>query len=161
MYTSFPILLLLPLLATTTPTPSPEPLTTIPALNTTGTSTNITATPSFMTGTNQTLSAWARSGCGNNTNGAENVWFPNLLYGKVNHGLAVSFMLGRDMKVDEFLDMTFFVDDKGSKPADGTDAACGRFQYRASPDEEENPLMGGVCYTPSVPVTCIRMWKSD
>ena len=66
------------------------------------------------------------------------------------------------MTADERLDMSFFVDDEGSMPSDGTDPACGKFQYRASPDKgEQSPLLGGVCYTPAVPVTCMKIWKSD
>ena len=72
-------------------------------------------------------------------------------------------MLGRDMTADERLDMSFFVDDKGSRGSDdGIDPACGRFQYRASPDgEEQSVLLGNVCYTPAVPVTCVNMWKTS
>lgn len=58
--------------------------------------------------------------------------------------------------------MSFFVDSKGSRPADGIDPACGLFQYTASPEQaEQAPLLHGVCYTPSVPVTCVNMWNAS
>lgn len=153
MYTPLPLLtLLLPLLATAAPTPD--------ASNQTGT--NTPNAPSFMQGTNQTLSAWSRGDCNNNSNGHENIWIPHVLYGKNNHALVTSFMLGRDMEENERLDFSFFENPEDTRPtANGTDAACARFQYAASPDASGATLKANQCYKTSMPVTCVNMWKTS
>ena len=125
--------------------------------------TNSPSAPGFMTDSNQTVHAYTRSQCGNNVNGDENIWFSEVLYGKDNHALVVSFELSRDMADDEVLDMSFANPD-GSVPSSeaGTDMVCALFQYTASPDGKTGqPLKGNQCYTPSVPVTCFNLWKKS
>lgn len=85
-----------------------------------------------------------------------------MLYGKNNHALVTSFILGRDMEADERLDFSFFENPEGIAPtANGTDAECARFQYRASPDASGAMLVANKCYKTSMPVTCVNMWKAS
>lgn len=68
-------------------------------------------------------------------------------------------MLGRDMDDDERLDFSFFMDAEGTKPVNGTDSECARFQYTASPDASGATLKANQCYKTSMPVTCLNMWR--
>ena len=124
---------------------------------------NSASSPGFMTGTNVTVSAWTRCGCGVNANGAENIFFPNLLYGKDNHALVVSYMLGRDLAANEELDYSFAYANGSSVegPNGMIDWECALFQQKASPDENGNTLKGQTCYTPDVPVTCFNLWRTS
>ncbi|KAF6222282.1 hypothetical protein HO133_001368 [Letharia lupina] len=128
-------------------------------------STNTPSSPQYMAGTNQTFSAWTRSGCGNNTIGGENIWYPDLLYGQNNHALVVSYMLGRDLQPNEQLDMNFAYPDGSTKNgSDGVpiDKECALFQYTANPDQTTGAtLAANTCYTPSVPVTCFNLWRTQ
>ncbi|KAL9074083.1 MAG: hypothetical protein Q9161_002492 [Pseudevernia consocians] len=126
---------------------------------------NSASDPDFMLGTNQTVSAWTRADCGHNVNGDENIFFPDLLYGKNNHALVVSYMLGRDLQANEQLDMSFAYPDRHSQNAsDGTsiDWECALFQFTASPDPSTTEtLKANTCYTPNVPVTCFNLWRTE
>ncbi|CAF9943690.1 MAG: hypothetical protein ALECFALPRED_000960 [Alectoria fallacina] len=125
--------------------------------------TNTPSSPGFMTGANVTVTAWTRSECGNNTNGDENIAFPNVLYGKNNHALVVSFEVSRDLLPNEQLDLSFFEPDGGV--SDGIDKECALFQLTASPvggnGNSSFPLFGGNCYTPALPVTCFNLWRTS
>lgn len=133
--------------------------------NTPDLSNNTPSAPDFGTGTNQTISAWTRSGCGNNTSGADNIFFPDLMYGKDNHALVVSYMLGRDLQPGEQLDMSFTYANGSTEDSSvgvSIDKECALFQYTASPDQTTgDTLKKGTCYTPSVPVTCFNLWRTE
>lgn len=71
-------------------------------------------------------------------------------------------MLGRDMEADERLDFSFFNNPVTTAPdKNGTDGACARFQYTASPDASGMTLKANTCYKVDVPVTCVSMWKAS
>ena len=122
--------------------------------------TNTPENPVFMKSANLTLYAWTSSKCENNTNSHDGVKFDDVLYNKNEHGLAVSFSLNRDLEANEQLDLSFFQDAQGNSH-DGVDKECALFQYTASPDSTGATLKGNQCYEPSVPVTCMNLWKTS
>ena len=69
-------------------------------------------------------------------------------------------MLGRDMRDDEQLDMSFFEDPKGEVGSTGIDKECALFQYTASP-VKGGVLKANVCYEPPVAVTCVNLWRVE